>query len=304
MTTVQKLSPKSQAAWDRFREQVAQLGGEVIEPAWRGATVRHRVKCSEGHTSHAIPHLLPRRRRLCLECPLAVSTAAWEKFQRRVEELGGEVLDTEWRGSRQKYSVRCSEGHLTQIWPIGLFEGRDICTWCTGMSSELAWVNFKSLVEQLGGVVVEKEWKGKDQPHACLCSVGHQCAPRPGHLRRGTGLCSICAGRVRDVFYVVSDELNEALKFGITSGDPRPRLAVHARNGFDTVVRLIEGLPSSLALEQAVSAALRDAREAPIRGREYFPAHVMALVLDVVDGWTRSPAPADEPEQLALDTAA
>jgi hypothetical protein len=282
------------------------MGGEVVESMWRGAIVKHQVKCPEGHAGHAIPHLLPRRLRLCLECPLPVSTAAWEKFQKRVREMGGEVLDAEWRGNRQKYSIKCSEGHVNQIWPIGLYEGRDICTWCTGMSPDLAWEKFKALVEQLGGVVVEEAWKGKDEPHACLCPEGHQCAPRPGHLRRGIGLCRMCAGKAWDVFYVVVDEISGALKFGITSGDPRPRLGVHARDGFDTVVRLIEGLPGDLAprLERAVRAALRDAQEMPVRGREYFPARAMGLVLDVVDGWTTSPPPADEPEQLALDIAA
>jgi hypothetical protein len=368
VTTVQKLSPKSQAAWDKFRERVSEMGGEVVEPVWRGATVKHQVRCPEGHAGHAIPHLLPRRLRLCPVCPLPVSLAAWEKFQKRVGELGGEVLDAEWRGNRQKYSVKCSEGHVSQIWPIGLFEGRDICTWCTGMSPDFAWETFKALVEQLGGVVLEEAWKGRDERHACLCPEGHQCAPRPVYLRRGGGLCRVCAGsdprvaeaafharvmelggevlepkwlgsgkphRIRcreghectptpssiqkgngicrvctghkwDVFYVVLDDINAAIKFGITSGDPRPRLGVHARDGFDEVVRLVEGLPDDLAprLERAVRAALRDARETPVRGREYFPARVMGLVLDVVDGWTTASVSAGEPEQLALDIAA
>lgn len=56
--------------------------------------------------------------------------------------------------------------------------------------------------------------------------------------------------------------------------------------------------------EIAVLAALRDAREEPVRGREYFPARVLGLVLDVVDGWTTSSAPVEEPEQLTLDIAA
>lgn len=368
MTTVQKLTPKAQAAWDKFRARVAQMGGEVVEPTWRGATVKHQVTCPEGHAGHAIPHLVPRRLRLCQECPLPVSITAWDRFQKRVGEMGGEVLDAEWRGNRQKYSVKCSEGHVNQIWPIGLFEGRDICTWCTGMSPELAWEKFKSSVEQLGGVVLAEAWKGKDAPHACLCSKGHQCAPRPGYLRKGGGLCRTCAGsdpraaeaafrarvkelggevleptwlgngnphRVRcskghectpapssvqqgngicrvctgkewDVFYVVVDEISDIVKFGITSGDPRARLGIHARNGFDSVVRLLEGLPGDMAprLERAVLAALRDAREAPVRGREYFPARVLGLVLDLVDGWTASPGSAEEPEQLALDIAA
>ncbi|MHC3450808.1 GIY-YIG nuclease family protein [Streptomyces prasinus] len=107
------------------------------------------------------------------------------------------------------------------------------------------------------------------------------------------------------MFYVVVNEIDDTVKFGITSGDPRPRLGMHARDGFDSVVRLVENLPDDLALrtERAVRAALRDAREAPVRGREYFPARVLGLVLDVVDGWTASPDPVEEPEQLALDIA-
>ncbi|MEV0556271.1 hypothetical protein AB0I27_22815 [Streptomyces sp. NPDC050597] len=108
------------------------------------------------------------------------------------------------------------------------------------------------------------------------------------------------------MFYVVADEIADTVKFGITSGDPSPRLYDHARDGFDSVVRLIEGLPGDLAprLERAVLAALRDAREMPVRGREYFPARTLGLILDVVDGWTTSPGPAGGPEQLALDVAA
>ncbi|WP_159393653.1 GIY-YIG nuclease family protein [Streptomyces albus] len=108
------------------------------------------------------------------------------------------------------------------------------------------------------------------------------------------------------MFYVVTDKDANTVKFGVTSGDPRPRLKNHARDGFNTIVRLIKGLPGDQAprLERAVLGALRDAREAPIRGREYFPGRALGLVLDVVDGWTASPAPVKEPEQLGLDIAA
>lgn len=106
------------------------------------------------------------------------------------------------------------------------------------------------------------------------------------------------------MFYVVADDINDVVKFGITSGNPRPRLSRHAREGFDDVIRLVEGLPGDLAprLERAILAALQDAREAPVRGREYFPSRVLALVLDLVDGWTAvPPAPVIKPVQLALD---
>jgi hypothetical protein len=103
----------------------------------------------------------------------------------------------------------------------------------------------------------------------------------------------MCAGKVWDVFYVVADDINDVVKFGITSGNPRPRLSRHARDGLDRVIRLVEDLPDDVAprLERTVLAALRDAREVPVRGVEYFPARVLDLILDVVDGWTSPPRP-------------
>jgi hypothetical protein len=79
----------------------------------------------------------------------------------------------------------------------------------------------------------------------------------------------------------------EAVKFGITSGDPRPRLRAHARAGFTEVVRLAAGLPGSIApdAERAVRAALALAGEKAVQGREYFDISCLAIVLDVADPW-------------------
>ncbi|TXS63825.1 hypothetical protein [Streptomyces sp. sk2.1] len=75
------------------------------------------------------------------------------------------------------------------------------------------------------------------------------------------------------------------VKFGITSGDPRPRLRAHRRNGLDQVLRLFTGLPDGVAraLENNIIAALRDAREEPIQGREYFSSRALPLILDLID---------------------
>ncbi len=83
------------------------------------------------------------------------------------------------------------------------------------------------------------------------------------------------------------DDVEDLLKFGITSGDPRRRLAVHAKDGFSQVVRVHTGLPGDTApeLERTIIAALRDAREVPVRGREYYRGRALALVLDLVDNY-------------------
>ena len=77
------------------------------------------------------------------------------------------------------------------------------------------------------------------------------------------------------------------VKFGITTGEGRHRLLTHAGQGYTDVVRLVTGLPGTVALdaENAVKSALALAEEKPVRGREYFDASCLALILDVADSW-------------------
>jgi len=100
-------------------------------------------------------------------------------------------------------------------------------------------------------------------------------------------MCGRCAGKTWDAFYVVTSRL--AVKFGITSGDPRPRLAVHARDGYRQVVKVATNLPPTVAAatERAIISALALAREQPLRGREYFDISCLALILDVADSWLK-----------------
>jgi hypothetical protein len=62
---------------------------------------------------------------------------------------------------------------------------------------------------------------------------------------------------------------------------------VHRAEGYHTVVRLLTGLPADVApmMEDAVRATLRLARMEPIRGREYFDADALVVILDVVDNY-------------------
>jgi hypothetical protein len=94
------------------------------------------------------------------------------------------------------------------------------------------------------------------------------------------------------------------VKFGITSGDPRPRLSDHATAGFTEVVRVATGLPGALApeTEQAVKGALALADEKPVRGREYFHRDCLALILDIADSWLATPDHrAADAEPVALE---
>ncbi|MGW1204191.1 hypothetical protein [Streptomyces cyaneofuscatus] len=95
------------------------------------------------------------------------------------------------------------------------------------------------------------------------------------------------------MFYVVVDDVSSRIKFGITSGDPRPRLGDHARDGFKIVVRLLTELPETVApdLESNLITMLMLGGVKPIRGREYFDrCSAETLILNVVDQYSISAA--------------
>ena len=86
---------------------------------------------------------------------------------------------------------------------------------------------------------------------------------------------------------MVTHATEPRVKFGITSGNPRPRLGEHRRYGYTSVVYLVTSLPVKMALdtENAIRSALALAGERPVRGREYFDISCLPLILDVAGGW-------------------
>ncbi|GHH87877.1 hypothetical protein GCM10017771_30860 [Streptomyces capitiformicae] len=295
-----------QTAEAKFRARLADLGATLLEPKWLGNHKPHRMRCSAGHECAPRPAGVMQGQGICRRCVGCDPQAAWDAFRARVTGLGGEVLEPEWLGKDVPHRVRCSAGHASSPRPNNTRRW-GICATCAGNVPEVAEAAFRARLKELGATLLEREWLGSDTPHRVRCRNGHDCTPRPHGVGQGQGICWACRGRRPNVFYVVADEINGVVKFGITSGDPRPRLGDHSRDGFDCVIRLVEGLPGDVALrlEKTILAALRDAREAPVRGREYFPARVLPLITDLVDGWTKTtPTPVSKPVQLSLNIAA
>lgn len=268
-----------------FRMRVTELGGTVIEPAWLGLHKPYRVQCQAGHLCMPLPANIRRGQGICRTCAGQSPLENERSFRTRVAELGGEVLEPLWLGSREPHRVRCPLGHECRPRPKSLQEGNGLCQICAGNDSVEADKNFRARVEALGGKVIEPAWLGANIPHQVLCPVGHMCAPRPKHIQQGSGLCRRCSGSVWDALYVVVNEPGSRLKFGITSGDPRPRLRVHHRAGYTKVERLRTALATAHELEQAIRHTLVLAGEKPTQGREYFSLHVLGTVLDIVDSW-------------------
>lgn len=277
-------SIKAEAA---FRARVTELGGTVLEPMWLGALKPHYVQCATGHEIAIRPNDVQQGQGICRICARKDANLAEVAFRARVAGLGGIVLEPIYLGAHVPQRVLCPLGHETTLRPNSVQKGRGICRTCAGRDPTAAEAEFRTRVIQLGGTVLEAAWLGSHNPHQVICATGHVCAPRPDGLRKGEGICALCAGKRWDVFYVVTDDDKGHLKFGVTSGDPRPRLTDHRTEGYVTIRRTLTNLPDLVALdiERAVLSALRMAKELPIRGREYFSAHVLGTVLDIVDNY-------------------
>ncbi|MET8687997.1 hypothetical protein ABZV77_27695 [Streptomyces sp. NPDC004732] len=276
----------SRASEAAFRDNLAKIGARLLEPVYLGANEPHRVQCAAGHECRPRPAQVRRGDGICRACAGRDPQVAEANFRARIAELGGVVLEPVWLGATTPHRVRCAQGHLSAPWPASVQQGQGICRVCAGKDPKTAEAAFRARVTALGGAVLEPTWLGKDRPHRVRCAKGHTGTPTPSNVRAGGGICRTCAGKSWDVFYVVTDDINDVVKFGITSGNPRLRLSQHERDGFDHVVRLIEGNPEARKLENMCIAAMRDAGEKSARGREYFPIRTLGTILDIVDGWT------------------
>ncbi|MFC9341452.1 hypothetical protein ACFTY9_25485 [Streptomyces sp. NPDC057021] len=268
-----------------FRARLADLGATLLEPQYLGSGKPHRARCAQGHECAPRPNDVQKGKGICQTCAGNNRQGAEAGFRARLAELGATLLEVAYLGNREPHRVRCAQGHECSPRPNDVQRGQGLCRACRGPASLASEAAFRARLAEAGATLLEPGWLGHKTPHRVRCAEGHEGSPRPNDLHRGQGVCRVCAGQIWDAFYVVRDDDRDVIKFGITSGDPRPRLADHAREGLDTVLRVHRDLPGSAAreLELTVLAALADAREAPVQGREFFPARVLPLVLDLVD---------------------
>lgn len=272
-------SPQSLNAEREFRNRLTSLGAILLEPEWLGSSQSHHVRCVAGHDCYPRPGNLRFDKGICSICyHNQRSKNAELRFRNRLRELGATLLEPVWRGSSSPHRAICIAGHETKIYPCNVIKGIGICKTCAGLDSKIAEQKFRIQLIRFGATLLEP-WHGVMKIHRVRCAAGHICNPRPDHVIEGIGICAKCASKIWDVFYVVTNTLGN-VKFGITSGDSRPRMRDHIRNGFINIVILWEELPDGLALkiEQTCTAMLCNENIKPTHGREYFPPQALPHV--------------------------
>ena len=290
------------AAEAGFRARLAELGAELLEP-YKRSGVPHHVRCAAGHDCHPTSGQVRDGCGICRTCSGQDPAVAEANFRDRLAELGAVLLEP-YTNSQTPHHVRCGGGHDLYLRPsvvqVARAVGRGICVTCAGKGSAVAEAKFRARLAELSATLLDPEWLGSATPHRVRCAQGHLSRPTPGNVSQGHGVCRFCAGTEWDAFYVVTG--SGVVKFGITTGDGRHRLLTHASQGYTEVMRLVTGLPGTVALdaENAVKSALAVAGEKPVRGREYFDASCLALILDVADSWLGA---ADERAEMIENAA-
>lgn len=125
---------------------------------------------------------------------LTRSIRAEAAFRSRLTELGAELLDPEWRGSKSRHLVRCAAGHDCYPKPNALQQGEGICRVCAGNDKAAAQAAWLQRLAALGAEPLAP-YTTALTPTLIRCTNGHESRPRPSSVVFGYGVCVTCAGK-------------------------------------------------------------------------------------------------------------
>jgi hypothetical protein len=211
-------SRASLAAEAAFRERVAELGGQVLEPSWLGALKKHRCRCPENHICSPLPASVQQGQGICRTCTGHDPVDAERRFRARIAELGAELLEP-YVGSKTPVLARCAAGHECRPNPGHVVRGGGICRVCAGNDPSTCEAKFLARLAELGATPAYRAWKGNGRPTEAVCAAGHPCQPRPSDALQGHGICSICARK--DPATAETAFLARLAELGATSLEPR-----------------------------------------------------------------------------------
>jgi hypothetical protein len=180
----------SETAKQNFYKNIENLGGTVIGE-YKNTDTPVECICKEGHPCNPRPHGIQQGHGMCIICAGKDSETAKQNFYKNIENLGGKVIG-DYINSSTPVECICKEGHTCNPIPNGIQQGQGMCRICAGNDSETAKQNFFENIENLGGTVTG-EYKDAHTPVECICSEGHSCNPRPGHIQQGHGMCGCCS---------------------------------------------------------------------------------------------------------------
>jgi formylmethanofuran dehydrogenase subunit E len=116
----------------RFHARLSDLGATLLESAWLGSAIPHRVICAAGHECSPRPNHVNAGHGICITCAGKDPVVAEASFHKRLTELGAILLEPIWLGCVNRHRVICAAGHECLPRPIAVQRGEGICRICAG----------------------------------------------------------------------------------------------------------------------------------------------------------------------------
>jgi hypothetical protein len=112
----------------RLAEIARDRGGEVISPEYVDTRTKLRFRCAAGHEWDALPDSVLKKGTWCRQCTMNWLSPREQLAALRlvVRRQGGTLLSRVYVNRTTKVAVRCEAGHVWDVQPAKLHQGR----WC------------------------------------------------------------------------------------------------------------------------------------------------------------------------------
>ena len=285
-----------------FNEENITFKGFIGE--WKGNQTKLNLTCSKGHEFTPAINMFLRGQR-CPKCKRiklgALKSITKEEYYERLkpifinENIKFNGFIGEWKGSKTRLNLTCSQGHeFTPI--INNFLQGQRCPKCAGNYA----FSKKEYYERLKPIFINEnikfngfigEWKGNQTKLNLTCSKGHEFTPAIYNFQSGSR-CSKCTkygynASKKGVLYIqrlISKNIFVGVKFGITNLTTQERMRNQSRlSKFDHEIfyeLTLQDGQKILDLENKIKEAMK--------GKTSYISKE-----DMPDGWTETVAPSE-----------
>ena len=169
-----------------FKDLVESDGYELLSK-YVGNRTKVEIKCDKGHVYEVRPNNFKNGQR-CPKCGDKCSKQAKEQLIELIQQEDYELL-SEYKNSKTKVKLRCTEGHVYSVTP-NAFKNGDRCPKCSNNCPIQSRKQFIELLQQEGYELLS-EYKGTMKNVELKCPKGHVWNVRPNTFKRGVR-CGVC----------------------------------------------------------------------------------------------------------------
>lgn len=173
---------------EEMQKLAANHGGKCLSDVYKGAFVKLRWQCADGHIWEAIPTNIKSAERWCPTCG-GSSPLNLQLMQNLAEKRGGKCLSKEYKNNRTNLRWQCSNGHEWDATPSSVKYSGTWCPFCSGRRKTIQ--DMQSLARGRGGKCLSDSYINNREKLKWQCAKGHIWEAVPSSIQMGSW-CPAC----------------------------------------------------------------------------------------------------------------